>query len=170
MKRSELLVAMLLTLALAAGCSEEGSSPQAPPPAQVKAVAKPPAPAAAPAAEAAPPEEVKYVYLLEGRRDPFVPIVGKKTAAIAENPLESFDLPQFQLKGLIVGFGEPKAVLAAPDGKTYIISKGTHIGKSSGIVRDINRERIIVEERYQDLTGATRTNIQEIKVPKREGV
>jgi type IV pilus assembly protein PilP len=77
---------------------------------------------------------------------------------------------QFQLKGLIVGLGEPKAVVVAPDGKSYILSKGMRIGKSNGVIRDISRERILVEEHYQDLSGATRTNIQEIKVPKREGV
>jgi hypothetical protein len=48
--------------------------------------------------------------------------------------------------------------------------KGLRIGKSSGIIREITRERILVEERYQDVTGATRTNIQEMQVPKREGV
>ena len=167
MKRYELLIVALLIPAFLAGCDKEESAPQTAPP---TAVAKPPAQVVAPPAEAAPPEETRYVYVVEGRRDPFIPIVGKKTAATSENPLESFDLPQFQLKGLIIGFGEPKAIVAAPDGKSYILKKGTRIGKNNGIIREINRERILVEERYQDLSGATRSNIQEIKVPKREGV
>ena len=93
-----------------------------------------------------------------------------KFASFADNPLESFDLVQFQVRGLIIGLGEPKALVAAPDGKSYILKKGLRIGKSNGVIRDINRERILVEEQYQDLSGATRTNIQEIKVPKRGGV
>jgi type IV pilus assembly protein PilP len=99
-----------------------------------------------------------------------VPITGRRVASFSDNPLESFDLLQFQLKGLIVGMGEPKAVVIAPDGKSYILKKGMRIGKNKGVIRDITRERILVEERYQDLSGAARIIIQEIKVPKREGV
>ena len=171
MKRYELLMASMLVLVILAGCDKE---PPASAPAQPKAAAKPPAKAApspTAAASAAPPsEEARYFYALEGRRDPFVPMVGKRVSSFAENPLESFDLMQFQLKGLIVGLGEPKAVVVAPEGKSYILGKGMRIGKSNGVIRDLNRERILVEEQYQDLSGATRTNIQEIKVPKREGV
>ena len=170
MKRYDLLIAALLALILLAGCNSEQPAPTAPPP--PTAVAKPPAQAVAPPAlEAAqPPEELKYVYAAQGRRDPFVPITGKRVASFSDNPLESFDLLQFQLKGLIVGMGEPKAVVVAPDGKSYILKKGLRIGKSKGVIRDINRDRILVEERYQDLSGTTRIIIQEIKVPKREGV
>ena len=170
MKRYDLLIAALLALILLAGCNSEQPAPTAPPP--PTAVAKPPAQAvASPALEAAqPPEELKYVYAAQGRRDPFVPITGKRVASFSDNPLESFDLLQFQLKGLIVGMGEPKAVVVAPDGKSYILKKGLRVGKSKGVIRDINRDRILVEERYQDLSGTTRIIIQEIKVPKREGV
>lgn len=170
MKRYDLLIAALLALMLLAGCNSEQPAPTAPPP--PTAVAKPPAQAVAPPAlEAAqPPEELKYVYAAQGRRDPFVPITGKRVASFSDNPLESFDLLQFQLKGLIVGMGEPKAVVVAPDGKSYILKKGLRIGKSKGVIRDINRDRILVEERYQDLSGTVRIIIQEIKVPKREGV
>ena len=170
MKRYELLIAALLALTLLAGCTSEQPAPTAPPP--PTAVAKPPAQAVAPPVleTAQPPEELKYVYAAQGRRDPFVPITGKRVASFSENPLESFDLLQFQLKGLIVGMGEPKAVVVAPDGKSYILKKGLRIGKSKGVIRDINRDRILVEERYQDLSGTVRIIIQEIKVPKREGV
>ena len=170
MKRYDLLIAALLALMLVAGCNSEQPAPTAPPP--PTAVAKPPAQAVAPPAlEAAqPPEVLKYVYAAQGRRDPFVPITGKRVASFSDNPLESFDLLQFQLKGLIVGMGEPKAVVVAPDGKSYILKKGLRIGKSKGVIRDINRDRILVEERYQDLSGTVRIIIQEIKVPKREGV
>jgi type IV pilus assembly protein PilP len=170
MKRYDMLIAAVLALMLLAGCNSDQPAPPSPPP--PKAVAKPPVQAVAPPAQEAaqPPEELKYVYAAQGRRDPFVPITGKRVALFSENPLESFDLLQFQLKGLIVGMGEPKAVVVAPDGKSYILKKGLRIGKSKGVIRDINRERILIEERYQDLSGTARIIIQEIKVPKREGV
>jgi len=170
MKRYDMLIAAMLALLLLAGCNSDQPAPTAPPP--PTAVAKPPVQAVAPPAQEAaqPAEELKYIYAAQGRRDPFVPITGKRVASFSDNPLESFDLLQFQLKGLIVGMGEPKAVVVAPDGKSYILKKGLRIGKSKGVIRDINRERILVEERYQDLSGTVRIIIQEIKVPKREGV
>jgi hypothetical protein len=44
------------------------------------------------------------------------------------------------------------------------------IGKSGGTVIQINKEGFLVEEKYRDLTDVVRTNIIEIKLPKREGV
>lgn len=178
MKRYALLMATLMFLAGGlAGCSKDEQAKPAAKSAKPVTAAKPPATQVPPPetqAETAPVPEARYVYQVEGRRDPFLPLLAVKGKASLgrefENPLEAYDLVQYQLKGLIVGFGEPKAIIAAPDGKSYILKKGVRIGKSNGVVRDINRERILVEEQYQDLTGVTHTNIQEIKVPKREGV
>jgi type IV pilus assembly protein PilP len=170
MKRYKLLTVSMMAAALVAGCGDDQPAPA--PPAASQVVAKPPAQTVAPPAAEAPkpPEEVRYVYPVEGRRDPFMPITGVRVATVMGNPLESFDVPQYLLKGLLIGLGEPRAVLMAPDGKSYIVRKGTRLGKNNGVIRDITRERILIEERYQDVTGTTRTNIQEIKVPKREGV
>ncbi|TLM68924.1 MAG: pilus assembly protein PilP [Deltaproteobacteria bacterium] len=176
MKRFALLTGSLVMLAalmaVLAGCNDNKPAQPAAPAA--KTGAKPPAAKApAPAAPAEAPAEVKFVYQVEGRRDPFLPLLamkGKTGGIEFENPLEAYDLVQYQLKGVIIGFGEPKAMVVAPDGKSYILKKGVRIGKSNGVVREISRERILVEERYQDLSGMTHTNIQEIKVPKREGV
>lgn len=176
MKRYALQTLLLLILAGGvAGCATDEPATQAPTPA--KAAAKPTAvklPPPEDPAEAAAPTEVKFAYQVEGRRDPFLPLLAFKGKASLgrefENPLEAYDLLQFQLKGVIIGLGEPKAIVVAPDGKSYILRKGLRIGKSSGIIREITRERILVEERYQDVTGAMRTNIQEMQVPKREGV
>lgn len=156
---------------LFAGCEKDQPPAE---PAKAKAVAKPPAAKVAPPKEAAAeqaPVEAKFVYQVEGRRDPFVPLVAsKRTAEFFENPLEAFDVPQFQIKAVIVGMGENRAMVAAPDGKSYILKKGMRLGKANGVVQDINRERILIEEQYQDLTGKIRKNIQELKVPGREGV
>jgi type IV pilus assembly protein PilP len=175
MKRYALLTVTLMTFAtVLAGCGMDQPANQAPPAAPAVA-AKPPAAKAPPAeATALAVPEAPFAYQAEGRRDPFLPLLAFKGKSSRgrefDNPLEAYDLLQYQLKGVIIGLGEPKALVVAPDGKTYILRKGLRIGKSNGIIRDISRERILVEERYQDVSGATRTNIQEILVPKREGV
>jgi type IV pilus assembly protein PilP len=166
------MVTLLIVAAGLAGCSEEKTSSEAKPQAP-KAVAKPPAAQVAPPDEKteAPVPETRFVYQVEGRRDPFLPLIALKGKTSGgrefENPLEAYDLSQYQLKGVVVGFGDPKAIVVAPDGKSYILRKGLHIGKSTGVIREITREKILVEERYQDLSGKTHVNIQEIIVPKR---
>ena len=160
--------AMLAGLVLLAGCQTE----ETPAPPATQAAAKPPAAAVPPpqAAEA-PPAEVKFVYSLEGRRDPFVPLIATRaTVAAFENPLEAFDLPQFMVKAVVIGMGETKAMVIAPDGRAYILKAGMRLGKANGVIREINRERILVEEQYQDISGKVRKNMQELKVPVREGV
>ena len=61
-------------------------------------------------------------------------------------------------------------MVVAPDGRAYILKIGMRLGKANGVIKDINRERVLVEEQYQDMTGKLRKNIQELKVPVREGV
>lgn len=117
-------------------------------------------------------KEKKFLYQSEGRRDPFVPLssikkpIGVSTGAPI-TPLERFELTQFRVLGVIVGKGDPKAMVKAPDGKSYILSIGTKIGKNSGVIIDINSQVLLVEEKYFDFSGNVRTNIQEIKVPRR---
>jgi type IV pilus assembly protein PilP len=85
-------------------------------------------------------------------------------------PLQSYDLTQFRLMGVIVGKGQSKALVEAPDGKSYILSKGVKIGKNNGVVSDISSAVILVKEKYYDFSGNVIENIQEITVPMREGV
>ena len=61
-------------------------------------------------------------------------------------------------------------MVIAPDGKSYILSEGVKIGKNSGVVITINSEAVLVKEKYFDFSGNVIENIQEITVPKREGV
>lgn len=177
MKRYAMLSATLMILAGGlAGCGTDEPAKQAPPEAAT-AVKMPPSVKVPPPdsqAETAPAPDSPFVYQVDGRRDPFLPLLAfKGKASIGrefENPLEAYDLIQYQLKGVIIGFGEPKALILAPDGKSYILRKGLRIGKNNGIIREITREKIVIEERFQDVSGAMRTMVQEMLVPKREGV
>jgi len=156
------------------GCLEEETTA---PVAQTKAVPKPASkPAPVPEQQMAEPPEVEFQYVTEGRRDPFVPLseirvpLAKAEPAEPATPLQSYDVVQFRLVGVIVGKGAPKAMVIAPDGKSYVIAKGVKIGKNNGVIIDITSEAVSVEEKYYDFSGNVIENIQEIAVPKREGV
>ena len=159
------------------GCSEETATTPQP---KATKVRKPPAkqvPAPVAKEEETKEEETKeeeFVYVTDGRRDPFVPLSRIRRPIEASDepatPLQSYDLSQFRLAGVIVGKGASKALVIAPDGKSYILSEGVKIGKNSGVVITISSESVLVEEKYFDFSGNVIENIQEISVPKREGV
>jgi type IV pilus assembly protein PilP len=138
--------------------------------------AKPPAKkVATPVAKQEEKKDAAFVYTTEGRRDPFVPLSKIKKPLIKvdtepETPLQSYDIIQFRLVGVIVGKSSPKALVVAPDGKSYVLAKGVRIGKNDGVVVDITSDAVLVKEKYYDFSGNVIENIQEITVPKREGV
>ncbi len=123
---------------------------------------------------AVPP--VKYVYVSENRRDPFQPFIQLKRNTdnepdlAAQTPLQQYVTSQYKLTAVIVGYGESMAMVVAPNGKSYVVRKGMKIGKNGGTIMQINKESLLVEEKFRDLTDEVRTNILEIKLPKREGV
>jgi len=125
---------------------------------------------------------VKYRYPRIDKRDPFKPLVEVKkkaqkspvreSAAVPEDeltPLQKVDIERLRLLGIIVGKNAPRAMVDAPDGKSYILKKGTKVGKNNGEVVDIAAEVVLVRERYQDFTGEMHENIVEIRLPAREG-
>jgi len=171
-----LVIGSLVCLCLTA-CMEEEN--QAPRPQTTAVKSKPPAKSVQPPPEAVEEKTEKkeeFVYVTEGRRDPFVPLSSIKKPLITvvdeepQTPLQSYDVAQFKLIGVIVGMGDPKAMVVAPDGKSYVLAKGVKIGKNNGIIIDITSESVSIQETYYDFSGNVIENIQEITVPRREGV
>jgi type IV pilus assembly protein PilP len=156
------------------GCTDEGTGSSG---SQIKKVAKKtPAKKVAPVkAKQEEKKEPEFRYISDGRRDPFVPLTAIKKPLIDKpdepaTPLQRYDIPQFKLIGVIVGKGDPKAMVVAPDGKSYVLAKGTKIGKNNGVIVDITGDVILVKEKYYDFTGNVIENIQEITIPVREGI
>ena len=117
--------------------------------------------------------ESTYVYT-PGGRDPFESLldIRKPVTKTTEpqTPLQKFDLQQLRLVGVITGLGSPKAMIVAPDGKSYVLGVGTKVGKNNGVVVEIDKKQVVVKESFYDFTGEVRTNLQTIELPKREGV
>ena len=172
-KRLQLIIVAFAALFLLFGCGEEAP---APPQAEPQKIAAPPprdvAPPSAPETPAPPPP--RYVYDPSGRRDPFEPLTTVKKPIAQQDapltPLEKFDLGQLRLIGVIIGMGEPRAMVIAPDGKSYILKKGIKVGKNNGRVVGIKADAVLVEERYYDFSGEIRKSVESIQLPKREGV
>lgn len=164
----------LAFLASLSGCGKEDSSPEKRASIKLKdsVVAKKQAP------QIKPPEpekkEAKYVYEAAGRRDPFLALMDIRKPVLDSGqpltPLQKFDLGQFRLIGVIVGRNEPMAMVMAPGGKAYVLKRGVKIGKNAGKVVDIRADAVLIEERFYDFAGEYRTNVQEIQLPKRQGV
>jgi type IV pilus assembly protein PilP len=165
------LMAFLISLA---GCGKEASPPQktVAKTKKAKVGAKKQAPQEKqPAAETIAP---KYVYEPAGRRDPFLPLaqIRKPVSESGQplTPLQKFDLGQFRLIGIIIGRNEPMAMVMAPGGKSYVLKRGIKIGKNAGQVINIREDAVVIEERFYDFAGEYRTSVQEIQLPKRQGV
>jgi len=173
-KPSSTVFVAMAVLFLSAGCGEDVPKVETAPPQKVAAPPVQVRPEQAPPTAAGGDAPVRYVYDPSGRRDPFVPLTTiKKTHDLQDvqlTPLQKFDLGQLRLLGIIVGKGAPRAMVSAPDGKSYILKKGIQVGRNEGVVVDITPEAVLVEERYYDFSGEIRKSTQSIELPKREGV
>lgn len=100
-----------------------------------------------------------YVYLPEGRRDPFLSILNPAKAGpagpLAENlpPLQRFNVAELTVVGIIWGGFGYTAMMQTPDGRGYTVQRGAKIGTSNGIVTAITEKAVIVEERFTDIYG-----------------
>jgi len=118
------------------------------------------------------------VYNAIGKIDPFEPLfrekpvsVKKKTGKkrIPQTPLERIDLSQLKLVGIILASSGNRALVEESSGKGYVIKKGTYIGVNSGKVVKIKKEKVVVEEEFEDVFGKSKLRQREIKLPKPPG-
>jgi type IV pilus assembly protein PilP len=114
-----------------------------------------------------------------GKIDPFAPLFQDKPVAIRkqkrkkripQTPLERIDLSQLKLVGIILASSGNRALVEEASGKGYVIKKGTYIGTNSGKVVKIKKEKVIVEEEFENVFGKITTRQREIKLPKPPGV
>lgn len=93
----------------------------------------------------------------------------KKKKRVPRTPLEKMDLNQLKLVGVIRAESGNRALIQEASGKGYIISRGTYIGIHSGKVAEILKDRIIVEEEYEDIRGEVTVRKRELKIEKPPG-
>ena len=114
-------------------------------------------------------------YDARGKVNPFEPLFKEKPVyakkkksrkRIPQTPLERIDLSQLKLVGIIMAPSGNWALMEDSSGKGYVVRKGTYIGVNSGKVVKIKKEKVVVEEEFEDVFGKTKLRQREIKLPK----
>ncbi len=115
-----------------------------------------------------------FVYLREGRLDPFMPFINE-TVISAEIEVDEKDLTgmqlfepgQLNLVALIFAEDGPLAMVEDSVGKGYIIREGTKIGRT-GIVDQINKNTVSIKEPFRTTSGTIKYRTVQM-VLKKEG-
>ena len=126
-----------------------------------------------------------YVYPDHKLPDPFQSIFDKKVGdstpiitpdiKVTENiskisELQRFDLDELKLVGLIYGTtsNDRRALLKDPTGKTHNVREREFVGKNSGRILSIKKDRIIINEESYELSGKRIVNRIPIKLETEE--
>lgn len=114
-------------------------------------------------AEAPPPTQVAAqddFYDPAAHRDPFRPPQARTVTTVSSDrsPLQRYELGQLKLVAVIYDTASPRGVVEDEAGLGYIVKVGTPIGVNGGVVRAIDRGRILVEERSVDFFGESRSS------------
>lgn len=123
--------------------------------------------ARAEAADAAATERGSYDPT--AHRDPFRPPQMATAFANARTPLETYQLGQLKLVGVIVQpIAGYRAMVEDSAGLGYIIATGTPIGSSGGVVRSIEPRRVVIEESARDFYGEVKPKEVVMELPQED--
>jgi type IV pilus assembly protein PilP len=84
-------------------------------------------------------------------------------------PLEQFELQQLALSAIIWDSNRPRALVTDPGGRSFVIMKGSRIGKNAGRVVHIGDNLVLVKETYVDFAGEQSTKDVEMRIRRRQG-
>lgn len=101
----------------------------------------------------APAPPPNYTYSSEGRRDPFVPAVGRGFVASPNRNARPQGIPgllvaEIVVRGLLESQGAWVAMVGAPDGRSYTLREGDHL--MDGTVRTITSEAVVIMQQVND--------------------
>lgn len=155
------------------GCQQGGapSQPQTPAASQTKKEA--PKPVATLPAEEVKAEKKEAAAVDVKQKNPFKPFIAKATdkpaVVVPKMPLQKYELEQLKLVAIMWGMNGSIAMVEAPDGKGYSVKKGDLIGNKDGRVKRIDKDRVVVEEKFTEAGGETTSSEFEIKLPLPKG-
>jgi Tfp pilus assembly protein PilP len=150
------LIALTLIAFARAGAQPPAGQPPAPPAAPAPAQ---PGPAAAPTAAATPPAQEAYTYRADGRRDPFLNLVGlgsdvKMTSRRNEGP-SGLSLGEISVRGVMQSRGALVAMIQGADNKTYIVHQGDKL--LDGTIKTVTPQGLVVVQEVNDPLSLIKT-------------
>jgi len=80
--------------------------------------------------------------------------------------LEKVDLSQLKLVAIVRAESGNRALVQDATGKGYVLNLGTYIGIHSGIVKEIQKDKVIVEEEVEDIYGKESLREREMVLQK----
>jgi Tfp pilus assembly protein PilP len=137
------VLALTLSLARAAAAQTPAASPAQP-------AGGSPAPQAS--APPPPPPQESYTYRPDGRRDPFLNLVGagtetRSTSGHGEGP-SGITLGEVSVRGIMQSRGALVAMIQGSDKKTYIVHQGDKL--FDGTIKSITPQGLIVIQEVND--------------------
>jgi Tfp pilus assembly protein PilP/outer membrane murein-binding lipoprotein Lpp len=116
------------------------------------------------------PVEIDFVYDGRDKRDPFRSSFWVEvTTHMPRGPLEQYELGQLAIAAIVWETDRPRALIADPSGKAYVVKEGSRIGKNDGLVIHIGDNLVLVKETYIDFAGEQSTQDVEMRIRTSQG-
>ena len=163
--RSSLIPVCIAFFFFVAGCGGS-SSPSSPPPKGKSPFAEKKVGDVTKVAEKKESEkkvETEYAYDPMGKPDPFKPFIQLTPVKASSRsspltPLQKYEISQLKLVAIIASPEGNIALVEDSVGKGYFLRKETGIGKNDGKVKKILKNRVVIEEVYEDSFGQKKVN------------
>jgi Tfp pilus assembly protein PilP len=99
------------------------------------------------------------------QRDPFKePKLNIKEEG-PKSELEIFPIEKLKMLGVMIGGAHLRAMVAAPNGKTYFVQEHMPIGVRKGVIKKITDKGILVREKVVNVLGDEETVDTMIELP-----
>ena len=147
MRASISLVAATWLATVAVAAAQQPAKPAAP------AVSQPPSKPAA-TTPAPPPVDPSYTYQREGRRDPFLNLIGSGTEARSigvsrrGEGTAGMAVAEISVRGIVQSKGELVAMVHGPDNHTYLVHQGDKL--ADGTVKTITPQGLVIVQEVND--------------------
>lgn len=98
-------------------------------------------------------------------RDPFKkPEIQASQNTTPTSELERYSTESFKMIGVLTGPDRIRAMLLAPDGKTFIVSEKMKIGLKKGLIKKISVNKVVIREKTVNVFGQTENLDSEISL------
>lgn len=148
---SMLLLALMVAVQASAAAPAASAPAPASQPAPAAPTTAPPAPAPSPSQQPPPPDN--YSYSADGRRDPFMSLLGTGpdrggTPTKRGEGVAGMTLAEISVRGVLQSRGNLIAMVQGPDNRTYLVRQGDRL--ADGTVQSVTAEGLVVMQEVND--------------------